>query len=332
MKNLYIVFLVILVIIFLSYSFIKINKLDEYSDIINPSHYMICSDEKIKNKYEKSKEMLNNLGLKNNHIEKLKTIREKIKKPFVYGIKKKDDTYRLELYLYGKLITEKDGLSINKKLFKENVKTIVTDLGISKLEKIDSLFDNLDITLVSFDIDIEKGSYNDKLHLYTNHKYDESIATPLPDNSYNNTNELGELLANIDIKKTKFYTLEYDFIINSIAHESVYRPVYNYEGLFDALKNLCLSMNNKDPTNIINELKEFAPNPKSIILHYKYYNESWGVYLIDNTIDDLEKFLIKFNYKKLYKNKNDYDKMSFDFGINYNNKFEIISTGFSDYI
>jgi len=80
-------------------------------------------------------------------------------------------------------------------------------------------------------------------------------------------------------------------------------------------------------------MKSINENPHSIMFHYKYYNNNIGFYLIDNNYQCLDKFLKKYNYKKLYSNKEKMKDLSFDIAFNYDliNK-EISGTGFSDYI
>ena len=53
------------------------------------------------------------------------------------------------------------------------------------------------------------------------------------------------------------------------------------------------------------------------MFHYKYYNTNLGFYLIENNYQSLDKFLKKFNYKKLYDDKEKIKDLSFDLAINY---------------
>ena len=68
---------------------------------------------------------------------------------------------------------------------------------------------------------------------------------------------------------------------------------------------------------LIEDLKQISPNPHNIMFHYKYYNTNLGFYLIENNYQSLDKFLKKFNYKKLYDDKEKIKDLSFDLAINY---------------
>jgi hypothetical protein len=83
----------------------------------------------------------------------------------------------------------------------------------------------------------------------------------------------------------------------------------------------------------INDMKLINENPGSIMFHFKYYNNNVGFYLINNNHECLDKFLKKYNYKKLYSNKEKMKDLSFDIAFNYNIlSKKISSTGFSDYM
>ena len=67
---------------------------------------MIINKKTIENKYNHSEKMFKIIGIKDDLLNKLINIRTKINKNLVYGIKNKQDKYRIEIYLYSKNITE----------------------------------------------------------------------------------------------------------------------------------------------------------------------------------------------------------------------------------
>jgi hypothetical protein len=81
----------------------------------------------------------------------------------------------------------------------------------------------------------------------------------------------------------------------------------------------------------INELKEISDKPSSIMFHYKYYNNSIGIYLMENTIDSLKFFTEKYNFKNLALDES-CKNLLFDLVVNYDlNQGKINGVGFSDY-
>jgi len=269
--------------------------------IINPSDFVILDYNKhCDNKLELSQEMLLNCGCSINVINKIFNIKYKIKKNLVYGIKKKGDVYRIEIYLYKKNINNNSD-NINRQ-FKQNLIIILNELGIVYTNNIDSTINNLDIYLVSFDIDLLDFTFDNKLHFYI--KNDK-----------------------------KSYTITYDIINNNIVFESYFVRLFNYDELRYVLNELKKNGLNNNWDYLIEDLKNISKKPHSIMFHYKYYNNNLGFYLFGNNYIELDNFLKKFNYKKLYSNKEKFKDLSFDLVINYdllNN--QISGTGFSDYI
>jgi hypothetical protein len=157
-----------------------------------------------------------------------------------------------------------------------------------------------DIFVCSFDIDLEKPYFNNKLHFY---------------------------ILTID---KKFFTIEYDIITKKYIYESFFVKLKNYKELEKYLINFEETKINCDVKKIISELEKINNSIDSIMFHYKYYNHSLGFYLLNNDNNKLHSFLQQFNYFNV--NKDDFNDFSFDIGINYSTKdCKIISTGFFDY-
>jgi hypothetical protein len=155
--------------------------------------------------------------------------------------------------------------------------------------------------------------YNDIIHIYVK--------------------ESGEII--------NYYTYEYNIKEDTLTLESKYCSFNSYEELYNFLNNFDKYFVHPDGytgpkkiinvNKIINELKEIGPECQSINFHHKYYNNSFGLYLINNEFKYLEKFLEKYKYKKI-NNKKLFEKLNFDLVINYNYKdSQINGTGFSDF-
>ncbi len=271
--------------------------------IINPSDYSIIdANKQINNKNELSIEILLNSGCSEKVIQKLFNIKKKIQKNLVYGIKKKGNEYRIEIYLYKKNINNSSHESVSKKDFKEKVKIVLNELDIVYNKNIDNLIETLEIYLISFDLDLVTGNFNDQLHIYL-------------------TNE------------KKYYTTTYDIISNKISYESIFFRLQDYKEIKGVLTNFTMIGLDGHWDKFITDMKLINENPRSIMFHHKYYNNNIGFYLIDNNYLCLDKFLKKYNYKPLYSNKEKMKDLSFDIAFNYDliNK-KISGTGFSDYI
>jgi hypothetical protein len=229
-------------------------------------------------------------------------IKKKIKKNLIYEIKKKGDQYRIEIYLYKKNINHSNHTQVNKEVFKMNLKIILEELGCKYNEKIDSIINNLEIYLISFDINLVDFSFNKKLHIY---------------------------LKNAD----NYYTASYDIDNNEISYESYFVRVENYIELKVVLNDFRKIGFKGDWDKLLEDFKKFSPHPNNIIFHYKYNNTNLRFYLIGNNYQNLDKFLKKFNYKQLYANKEKFKDINSDLVINYDLiTNQITETGFSDYI
>jgi hypothetical protein len=240
--------------------------------------------------------MLRSIGAKDELINKLKNIRNKTGKNIVYGIKNKDGNYRIEIYLYSKNVDEANYSNVDKDKFKRDLNIILNEFDQKINTNIDNLFNNYNIVIISFDLELTDSSFNNKLHLY------------------------------VLTKEITQYTYTYDIDKNEIELESNFNRVKNYDKLEEVLSNYKLNKN-----ELINELKEIYPNPISIMFHYKYYNNSIGIYLMENNNNILERFLDRYNYKIAFEKETSKD-LIFDIGINYDlNEDKIISTGFFDY-
>jgi hypothetical protein len=271
--------------------------------IINPSDYIIIDlNKQIHNKNELSIEILSNSGCSEKVIQKLFSIKKKIQKNLVYGIKKKGNEYRIEIYLYKKNINNTSHQSVSNKDFKEKVKIVLNELGRLYNKNIDNLINTLEIYLISFDLDLVTGDFNNKLHIYL-------------------------------INDKKYYTTTYDIISNEISYESIFFRLEDYSDIKGILTNFTMIGLDGNWDKFINDMKSVNEKPRSIMFHYKYYNNNIGFYLIGNNYQCLDKFLKKYNYKNLYSNKEKMKDLSFDIAFNYDLITKKISgTGFSDYI
>lgn len=290
---LYLIFLIVTVLLlYFLYNF----KLD--NQVIHPSDYILNDFKKFNNKFEHSEKMLKSIGAKDDLINKLKNIREKTCKNIVYGIKNKNNNYRIEIYLYSKNISDFNYNNIDKNKFKNDINIILNEFNQQYTDNIDKLFNTYNIVLISFDLDLKDSSFNNKLHIYEGN-----------DTQFN-------------------YNYTYDLNTNKIETESKYFRVFNYDELYKKL--LDYKLNHKE---LIEELKEISLDSKNMMFHYKYYNNSIGIYLMKNNILHLEKFIKKYNYKNLIlEDKNKLKDLTFDIVINYDlNENKINGTGFSDY-
>jgi len=284
----------------------SVNNNIKINYIINPSHYKILKQVDYYDKFITTEILLNNININDRIMNLYKNIRDTINKKVVYGIKKKDNVYRLELYIYRHILAynnrdnDKDFLNHTLML----LSLIDNNLDINDIEiKLKLLMKKHYINIFSFDINLDNSFYNNKIHIYTY--------------SY-------------EVNKIKYNTYEYDFINDILILESDFFEINNYDELYDFLdKNNNI---NCDINSIINELKDIAPECKTINFHHKYYNNSFGLYLINNDFIYLKKFLKKYNYKEIDNYDNLFDNLNFDFVVNY--KYEdckINGTGFADF-
>ena len=212
--------------------------------IINHSHFLkldktISQQNKVKLTYE----FLKSIGSSDDIFKKLITIRNLIKTNIVYGIKKKGDKYRLEIYLYNKCSSINCSHKSDTNIFINNINLILNEFKINKPEKINSLINGFEfVNLVSFDIDLNNFSFNNKLHIYAKIKYDRPIKNRIHTKDATNV----------------FYILEYDFISNEIQYESIVFQLVDYNELEDTLRAFNkrgLSINYK---NLNNDLKKIT--------------------------------------------------------------------------
>ena len=318
------IFLLIILVLYFIYNFYYSNNVDDsvsikksYSSndsvinpsndivinpsndiVIHPSDYNVLKSRFFKNKFEHSEKMLRSIGAKDELINKLKNIRNKTGKNIVYGIKNKDGNYRIEIYLYSKNVDDINYSNVDQDKFKRDLNIILNEFDQKINTNIENLFNKYNIVLISFDLELKDSSFNNKLHLY--------------------------VLVNEN--HTTHYNYTYDIDKNEIIVESMYSRVFNYDELEKVLSNYKL---NKD--ELINELKEIYPNPINMMFHYKYYNNSIGIYLMQNTIDSLKIFTEKYNFKNLILDES-CKNLLFDLVINYDlNQGRINGVGFSDY-
>jgi len=290
------IFLLIILVLYFIYKFYPSNFKNLDDRVIHPSDYYVFESKTFKNKFEHSEKMLRSIGAKDQLMNKLKNIRKKIGKNIVYGIKNKDGNYRIEIYLYSKNIDELNYSNVDQDKFKRDLNIILNEFDQKINTNIENLFNNYNIVLISFDLELTDSSFNNKLHLYVITK--------------ENTN----------------YTYTYDIDKNEVILESDFIRVNNYDKLEKVLSNYKL-----DKTEFINELKEIYPNPTSMMFHYKYYNNSIGIYLMENTIDSLKFFTEKYNFKNLALDES-CKNLLFDLVVNYDlNQGKINGVGFSDY-
>ena len=300
------IFLLIILVLYFIYKFCYSNKVDDFvyknklynSDdrVIHPSDYYVLESRTFKNKFDHSEKMLRSIGAKDELINKLKNIRNKTGKNIVYGIKNKDGNYRIEIYLYSKNVDDINYSNVDQDKFKRDLNIILNEFDQKINTNIENLFNKYNIVLISFDLELKDYSFNNKLHLY------------------------------VMTKETTQYTYTYDIDKNEVILESHFNRVKDYDKLEKVLSNYKLNK-----TELINELKEIYPNPNSMMFHYKYYNNSIGIYLMENTIDSLKFFTKKYNFKNLALDES-CKSLLFDLVINYDlNQGKINGVGFSDY-
>jgi hypothetical protein len=305
-------YLILGIIVLLLIFFIYI-KYDYKIKVINPSDYVIENDYQIynKDKINFTNVMFNNIDADPNLINKLIKIREKIKKNLVYGIKKKENLYRVEIYLYSKEITEKDYEKTDYEKFKNDLKIILEEFNSKYNDNIEKIMNSKNIALLSLDIDLQDCSFNNKLHLYENPN--------IKDEMYN------------DI----YFTHTYDIEKNILEKESFFLRVYNYDHLNLLINKMNLKLETKIKKKyLLKKLEELKKDATNFMFHYKYYNNSIGIYLIKNDYNALLNFLKIYNFKfKDSIKKCNIEKLSFDLVINYDiNSGTINGTGFSDFI
>lgn len=285
------------------------NKIYNKIRLLHPSEYSYIN-EMVENRDNELINNFNKLGFNGFLLNVLSKIRNKINKPIVFGVKKKEDNYRLEIYLYGKNPNNKNNLNIDYIKFNKDLENILKVFNININENINNLFKKYKIHVISFDINPYDLSFNKKLHLYV------ELLNDIP---FDLDKIIDTSLVNDD---SKYYTLDYDIINDKIVYESKYIRLLNYDELEIILKFYNIN-------NLIDELKDISIDHKNIMFHYKFYNNSIGIYLFNNNKYNLYKFIKKYNYEKLiFNNKN----VIFDIAFNYDLKTKkIISTGFSDF-
>jgi hypothetical protein len=307
MKILYFIIIICLYLFYIYYNKNEIKKIDY---VINPSYYELTNKTCKYNKFLSTKILLNSINVNKNILDIYKNIHKKINKHTIYGIKKKDNKYRLELYLYRKNINNDELDDNNKFIDQILILLLIIDKNINIIkikENLNKLFTTYDINIVSFDINLTGKLFNDIMHIYV----------------YDNTYEY-YLINNIVKLESKYCTFNnynelYTFLFNYNKSESFIHPT----GYIKPIINCNIN-------NIINELKEIAPECKKIIFHHKYYNNNFGVYLINNKFKYLEAFLKKYNYKEIT-NKKEFKELNFDLVINYDYNGYSNSNGFSDF-
>jgi hypothetical protein len=109
--------------------------------------------------------LLNNINVNKNILDLYKNINNKLNKDIVYGIKKKDNNYRLELYLYIRNINNDDDEDFFQKILLI-LSIIDNNIDITKISsQLTKLLNNLlklyTITIFSFDINLIGKLYND---------------------------------------------------------------------------------------------------------------------------------------------------------------------------
>jgi hypothetical protein len=265
-------------------------------------------------KIDLTKNILKNINASPKVYEILQDIKTKINKNLVYGIKKKDNNYRIELYLYGKEINENNNLNNNNNKFIKDLDKLLQYFNHNIKYKIIKIFNDYNIILVSFDIDLN-GEFNNKIHLYI-----------IP-------NKKDEISNHVKFIESVSYTLDYDIIKNTIEYESLFTRINSIEQLkiiLNYYKNIKGYEINID--YFINELLKINPKSTNLMFHFKYYNNSIGIYFIDNDINIVNNFLKIYNYP-IKMDENIYKNFKQDIGINYIiNENKINGTGFFDFI
>lgn len=308
------VLFILLIIIILVIISIKKNN-TKLIKIINPSDYILTNDLiDERNKYDLTKYMLKNINASSKVYKILKDIKTKINKNLVYGIKNKDNNYRIEIYLYGKESNELNYQNKNNNKFINDVNKLLQYFNHNIENKINKIFNDHNVILVSFDIDLQ-GNFNNKIHLYVKSNIDD------------------EIINHINFIKTSNYTLDYDIIKDTIEDESFFTRINNFEELKTVLnyyKNIKGYKINIE--YFMKELLKINAKSTNLMFHYKFYNNSIGIYFIDNHISIVNNFLKIYNYpfkidESIYKN------LKLDIAINYIiNENRINGTGFSDFI
>jgi cell fate (sporulation/competence/biofilm development) regulator YmcA (YheA/YmcA/DUF963 family) len=205
MKVLFIsLIIIILVIISIKKNNTKLIKM------INPSDYILTNDLiDERDKYDLTKNMLKNINASSKVYKILKDIKTKINKNLVYGIKNKDNNYRIEIYLYGKEPNELNYQNKNNNKFINDVNKLLQYFNHNIENKINKIFNDRNVILVSFDIDLQ-GNFNNKIHLYVKSNIDD------------------EIINHINFIKTSNYTLDYDIIKDTIEDESFFTRINNF--------------------------------------------------------------------------------------------------------
>jgi hypothetical protein len=124
-----------------------------------------------------------------------------------------------------------------------------------------------------------QGNFNNKIHLYVRSKKDDEITN------------------HINFIKTSNYTLDYDIIKDTIEDESFFTRINNFEELkiiLNYYKNIKGYKINID--YFINELLKINSKSINLMFHYKFYNNSIGIYFINNDINIVNNFLKIYNY------------------------------------
>jgi hypoxanthine phosphoribosyltransferase len=254
------------------------------------------------------------LGQTQHEIKILKDIKTKINKNLVYGIKNKDNNYRIEIYLYGKEPNELNYQNKNNNKFINDVNKLLQYFNHNIENKINKIFNDRNVILVSFDIDLQ-GNFNNKIHLYVKSNIDD------------------EIINHINFIKTSNYTLDYDIIKDTIEDESFFTRINNFEELKTVLnyyKNIKGYKINID--YFMKELLKINAKSTNLMFHYKFYNNSIGIYFIDNHINIVNNFLKIYDYPFKI-DESIYKKLKLDIAINYIiNENRINGTGFSDFI
>jgi hypothetical protein len=310
MKVLFIsLIIIILVIISIKKNNTKLIKM------INPSDYILTNDLiDERDKYDLTKNMLKNINASSKVYKILKDIKTKINKNLVYGIKNKDNNYRIEIYLYGKEPNELNYQNKNNNKFINDVNKLLQYFNHNIENKINKIFNDRNVILVSFDIDLQ-GNFNNKIHLYVKSNIDD------------------EIINHINFIKTSNYTLDYDIIKDTIEDESFFTRINNFEELKTVLnyyKNIKGYKINID--YFMKELLKINAKSTNLMFHYKFYNNSIGIYFIDNHINIVNNFLKIYDYPFKI-DESIYKKLKLDIAINYIiNENRINGTGFSDFI
>jgi hypothetical protein len=310
MKVLFIsLIIIILVIISIKKNNTKLIKM------INPSDYILTNDLiDERDKYDLTKNMLKNINASSKVYKILKDIKTKINKNLVYGIKNKDNNYRIEIYLYGKEPNELNYQNKNNNKFINDVNKLLQYFNHNIENKINKIFNDRNVILVSFDIDLQ-GNFNNKIHLYVKSNIDD------------------EIINHINFIKTSNYTLDYDIIKDTIEDESFFTRINNFEELKTVLnyyKNIKGYKINID--YFMKELLKINAKSTNLMFHYKFYNNSIGIYFIDNHINIVNNFLKIYDYPFKI-DESIYKKLKLDIAINYIiNENRINGTGISDFI